>query len=355
MTVKVSAASAKPGDTLYSQLTPADADVSYAWINDRGVTLGTGSYYTVQYSDVGRKIRVSVTGRNGTTGTDVSGWVTISSGYAETTYRLTGVAISDTTPTTGQTLTATITPAGATANITWYRNDGAVLGAGGSYTVRSADQGYYLYVRAQGTGNTTGEVISAYTEAVAAPAVTKVVLQSVSISDTTPNVGQTLNATVSPANAEAAFTWRSSNGSILGYGSTYVVTEADLGNSIYVYANGTGNTTGSVVSSLTNAVTSAASATVRIDAVTLSDLTPDVGQTLYATVTPANASCLITWYRDDDVILAYGTSYTVRAGDAGHCLYVWAEGANGTFGSATSRMTAPVAGGSGATTRTNIP
>ena len=75
----------------------------------------------------------------------------------------------------------------------------------------------------------------------------------------------------------------------------------------------------------------------------LSSLNPVVGQTLYVTLQPQTASATYTWYRDDDKILSTTGYYTVQAEDVGHSLYVWAEGANGTFGSATSKITAPVA------------
>ena len=116
-----------------------------------------------------------------------------------------------------------------------------------------------------------------------------------------------------------------------------------MGSSIYVYANGTGNTSGSVVSSLTGAVQQKAQTQLRVESVKLNDTTPVVGQTLYVTLAPQNASATYTWLRDDDRILSTTSYYTVRADDLGHTLYVWAEGANGTFGSATSQISAPVA------------
>ena len=354
--VSISATSVWPGQTLTATISPASASVTYKWLNDRGVTLGTGSSYTVQTSDAGRKIRVTVTGRNGTSGTASSSWATVQgNGYVSVGYALTSVTISDTTPTVGQTLTASWRPTAATANVAWYRHNGVLVGSGSSYTVKAADAGYCLYAVAIGTGSTTGEVTSANTAAVTTGTSSTIALQSVSISDTTPAVGQTLTVSVQPAGATASFTWRSSDGRILGYGNSYTVTTEDLGDSIYVYANGTGSTTGSVVSSLTSAVQSAASAAIRIDSVTLSDLTPVVGQTLVAAVSPSNAYATLTWYRDDDVILAYGSVYTVQASDIGHCIYVWAEGAGDTFGSATSSVTSPVVVGGSVTTLTDLP
>lgn len=341
--VTINSTSVQPGDTLKATVSPSTASVVINWINDRGVNIGAGSSYTVQSSDVGRKIRASVTGSGSTSGTAVSSWATVTGSYVSRVYQLKGVAISDTTPTVGQTLTATLSPSGATATISWFRDNGVFVGSGSTYKVKSADVGYKLYAWADGTGSTSGEATSAQTAEVVAAASSTIVLQSVTISDTTPTVGDTLTANLYPRNATASFTWRSSAGHILGYGESYTVAADDVGDSIYVYANGTGSTSGSVVSNLTSKVQDKAVTTVRVDGVSLNDTTPVVGQTLYVTLNPQTASATYTWYRDDDKILSTTGYYTVQADDVGHSLYVWAEGANGTFGSATSQITAPVA------------
>ena len=341
--VTISASTVQPGDTLTATISPSSASVKITWINDQGQTLGSGTSYTVETGDAGRKIRASVTGTGSTSGTAVSSWATVYKSYVSQVYLLKSLTISDTTPTVGQTLTATISPAGATANISWFRDNGVFVGSGSTYTVRSSDTGYKLYAWAEGTGSTSGETTSAFTSPVAEAASVTIVLQSVTISDTTPTVGDTLKASLYPNQATASFTWHSSAGYVLGVGDSYTVAAEDVGSSIYVYANGTGSTSGSVVSSLTKAVQAKAETTVRIDGVTLNDLTPTVGQTLYVTLAPQTASATYTWYRDDDKILSTTGYYTVQAADVGHSIYVWAEGANGTFGSATSQITAPVA------------
>ena len=340
--VTLNATSVQVGDTLQVTVTPASATVAITWISDQGKTLGYGSSYTVKSGDVGRKIRASALGSGFTSGTAVSAWATVQASLISRVYQLKSVTISDTTPAAGQTLTVTLSPSGATADVTWYRDNGVIVGSGASYTVRAADVGYQLYAAAKGTGDTRGEVTSGFTAAVSSGAAQTVVLQSVTISDTTPSVGDTLTVRVAPANAAAAFTWRSSAGHVLGYGESYTVQASDAGSGIYVYANGVDGTSGSVVSALTSKVQQTAAATVRIDGVTLSDLTPAVGQVLYVTLSPANASAQYTWLRDDDQVLSTNSYYTVQADDVGHSIYVWAEGANGTFGSATSAITAPV-------------
>lgn len=338
----ISSTVAKVGDTLTVEVSPGKATVVITWINDKGVTLGYGSSYTVQSSDTGRKIRASVLGSGFTSGTAVTSWAAVQGSYISRVYQLKSVTISDTTPTAGQSLTATLSPSGATATISWYRDNGVFVGSGSTYTVRSADVGYQLYAWAEGTGDTTGEATSPRTAAVTAGAAQNIALQSVAISDVTPAVGDTLKAAVTPGNASASFIWYSSAGHILGYGDSYTVQTDDAGSGIYVYANGTGNTTGSVVSSLTSKVQSTVTTTLRIEGVTLSTLNPVVGQVVYVTLNPVNASAAYTWYRDDDKVLSYNSYYTPTADDAGHCIYVWAEGTNGTFGSATTKITLPV-------------
>ncbi len=343
ISVTISDTSVESGDTLWANVSPSSASVSIMWINDQGKTLGYGESYKVQASDTGRKIRASVTGSGSTSGTAVSAWASVTGSYVSRVYQIKSLTLSDTTPEVGQTLTAKISPSGATATISWFRDNGVFVGSGTTYKVKSADLGYKLYAWADGAGDTTGEATSGKTAEVTAGAAANIALQSVSISDTTPEVGDVLKARLTPSNATASFTWRSSAGHILGYGGSYTVSADDAGSSIYVYANGTGTTSGSVVSGLTSKVQEKAVATVRVEGVKLSDTTPVVGQTLYVTLNPQTASATYTWYRDDDKILSTTGYYTVKAEDAGHQLYVWAEGANGTFGSATSEISAPVA------------
>ena len=343
MSASINTTLAKAGDTLTVTVSPDNATVVVTWINDKGVTLGYGSSYTVQSSDAGRKIRASVLGSGFTSGTAVTSWATVQGSYASQMYQLKSVTINDTTPTVGQTLTATLSPSGATATIAWYRDNGVFVGSGSTYTVRAADAGCQLYVKAEGTGDTTGEATSQRTSTVTAGAAQNIVLQSVAISDVTPSVGDTLTAVVTPSNASASFVWQSSAGHVLGYGDSYTVKADDAGSAIYVYANGTGNTNGSVVSSLTAKVQSTVTTTLRIEGVTLSNLAPVAGQVVYVSLNPANASAAFTWYRDDDKVLSYNSYYTPTAEDVGHCIYVWAEGTNGTFGSATTKITLPVA------------
>ena len=330
-----------PGETLTVTTNPANISVSYEWLNDAGARLGTGSTYTVKTSDTGRRIRVRVTGKNGTTGSVVSGWAAVQgNGTVGTVYQLKALTLNTTNAVVGTTLTATIAPSGATANIYWYLDNGTYLGYGSSYTVQPNALGRRIFAYAEGTNSTTGTATSAYTDTVTAGATPSIVLSSVTLYNYSPTVGTVLTATIAPANATATILWYRDDNVYLGTGMTYTVTATDVGHRIYAWAQGTGSTSGNVTSPYTQQVTAGTS--YRIDSVTLNSLNPIVGQTLVASVAPYGATATITWYRDDSKILSYGATYTVQADDIGYSIYVWAEGTGNTTGSATSRITSEV-------------
>ena len=330
-----------PGETLTVTTNPANISVSYEWLNDAGARLGTGSTYTVKTSDTGRRIRVRVTGKNGTTGSVVSGWAAVQgNGTVGTVYQLKALTLNTTNAVVGTTLTATIAPSGATANIYWYLDNGTYLGYGSSYTVQPNALGRRIFAYAEGTNSTTGTATSAYTDTVTAGATPSIVLSNVTLYNYSPTVGTVLTATIAPANATATILWYRDDNVYLGTGMTYTVTATDVGHRIYAWAQGTGSTSGNVTSPYTQQVTAGASS--RIDSVTLNNLNPIVGQTLVASVAPYGATATITWYRDDSKVLSYGATYTVQADDIGYSIYVWAEGTGNTTGSATSRITSEV-------------
>ena len=81
--VTLNTAAPVAGDTLWANVTPAGANVTYEWMDDRGLLLSTKSSYTLTDSDVGRKIRVRVTGSNGYTGSAVSSFAKVSAAPVE--------------------------------------------------------------------------------------------------------------------------------------------------------------------------------------------------------------------------------------------------------------------------------
>ncbi|MCH5286103.1 MAG: SH3 domain-containing protein [Christensenellaceae bacterium] len=166
--VAVNTYTAKPGDTLTATTTPAGATVTYSWVDSQGNVLAATSTYTVRTDDVGKQIAVRVVGTGDYSGNVISPYVTIVEA-AKT--ELTGVTISNgISPVVGQVLTASVTPAGATATYRWFRGDGTQVGTSSSYEVSEKDLGYVLYCVATGLGDYSGEVKSEATGVVRAEA-----------------------------------------------------------------------------------------------------------------------------------------------------------------------------------------
>ena len=195
------------GTALQASVMPAGATVTYEWLDQNGTLLSSAAVYTVTAADAGKQIRVRVTGSGSYTGTAVSSWAAVQSGSTPAKTPITAVTLSNTAPTVGQTVTASTTPSGATANFVWYRDDGAVLGSGKSYSVAAADEGHAIYCAAYATGDYTGNVASYYTAKVkAAEAPAKALTGSVSL-PASAKTGDTLIPGVSVNSDKYAFTW----------------------------------------------------------------------------------------------------------------------------------------------------
>lgn len=171
---------------------------------------------------------------------------------------LTGVSLNYAAPVVGQILTPTLSPAGATAQLTWYNSAGQLLSQDPSYTVRNSDIGYSLMVIATGTGNTQGTASSGYTGTVTGGTPVTVQLTGLTVSPTSPKTGDVLTAQVQPAGATATYNWYRSDSMMVGTGTSYYVQPSDVGYRFYCVAQGTGSYTGTVYSNYTNQVTSPA-------------------------------------------------------------------------------------------------
>jgi hypothetical protein len=262
------------GQTLIASNTLADADglgvISYQWQRN-GVNIGgaTGSTYTTVQADVGQVLRVVASYTDGQ-GTNESVASSDTAAVTNVNDAPTGsVTIDDTTPTQGQTLTASNTLADADGlgviSYQWQRNGVNIGGATGStYTTVQADVGQVLrvvasYIDGQGT---TESVASSDTAA--ATNVNDAPTGSVTIDDTTPTQGQTLTASNTLADVDGLGTinyqWQRNGVDIGGAtGSTYTTVQADVGQVLRVVASYTdGQGTAEVmVSGATSAVTAA--------------------------------------------------------------------------------------------------
>jgi len=118
-----------------------------------GVTAGMNGY---QY-------RAVVSGTVMPDATSNSATLTIT----DTRTELTSVFISDTTPTFGDILSATINPSTATVTYSW-KADGSQVGTSATYEVKAADIGKTITLTVTGTGAYKGTVTSSVTSAVAA-------------------------------------------------------------------------------------------------------------------------------------------------------------------------------------------
>jgi len=251
------------GDTLTASNTLADADglgtITYTW-KANGVTVGTGSTYTVTEAEVDKTITVeaSYTDGHGTPET-VSSAATAA--VVNVNDAPTGsVTIDDTTPTQGDTLTASNTladPDGlGTITYTW-KADGTTVGTGATYTVTESEVDKVITVEASYTdGHGTPETVSSAATA-AVVNVNDAPTGSVTIDDTTPTQGDTLTASNTLADPDGLgtinYTWKA-NGSTVGTGSTFTVTESEVGQSITVEASYTdGHGTPETVSSAATA------------------------------------------------------------------------------------------------------
>jgi uncharacterized repeat protein (TIGR02543 family) len=159
----------------------------------------------------------------------------------DTRIALTSVSISDTTPTFGDTLSATIEPSAATVTYSWKAGV-AVVGTGATYEVKAADIGKAITLTVTGTG--------AYKGAVTSPATSAVVARDYSVTvDSSKSVAQGLGVSSLPT-ADAGLvtgtlTWYSNSGRTIAAVDTDI-SALSVGGSVTLYWSFTAITTGYV-------------------------------------------------------------------------------------------------------------
>ena len=346
------------GQTLTATNTLADLDglgtITYQWLRDGVATGTTGDTYVLGQADVGTTItaRAVYTDAQGTPKmVDSAASATI----ANLNDAPTGAVNIGGTPTQGQTLSASNTLADAdglgTIIYHWWR-DGVDTGTtGGSYTLTQDDVGKTLTVRAIYTdGQGTQETVDSAATATIAN-LNDAPTGSVSISGT-PTQGQTLTASNTLADLDGLGTityqwWR--NGADTGAtGSTYVLSQADVGSTITVRAiytdgQGTPESVSSAATSTVANVNDLPTGTVGVSG------TPTQGQTLTATNTLADADGLGTityqWWRNGVDTGATGSTYVLTQADVGKSLTVRAvyTDGQGTPETEDSTATSPIA------------
>ncbi|MFD2672162.1 InlB B-repeat-containing protein [Marinicrinis sediminis] len=285
--VAIDQAQPAAGDTLTANVTmgdgqPAGSRVTYQWQVETAAgsgiytdATGTGNQsqaYIAAAADVGKKLRVAVTGVSPVTGTLTS------TATSAVVVKVTTVTIDNTTPSVGDTVTANVTmsdssPAGSQVTYQWqvettagsgiYTDATGTGNKAASYTVAAADGGKKLQVVVTGVHPATGSQ-SAVTSAVT------VRITSVVIDQTDPWVGTTIYANVTmedgnPAGSRVTYQWKVETApasgvyeDATGSGSTtaaYMVAAADGGKKLQVVVTGVNSGVGTVRSAATNAAT----------------------------------------------------------------------------------------------------
>lgn len=166
-------------------------------------------------------------------------------------------------------------------------------------------------------------------------------IHDVSISIQSPKVNDTLVANINPSSATANYSWTNDLGNVLSGESYYSVKASDIGRKIRVSVVGTGSYSGSATSSYTNAVTDSSSSN-KVTGCTINNMSPRVNDVLKATAVPSSATASFIWYREGNVSLGTGSTYTVTSADTGFALYAVAIGYNTWSGNASSSLTSPV-------------
>ncbi len=348
-------------DTIADPDGPATLTFSYQWKRGGADIPGaTGSTYVLTQADVGAAITVTVSWTDG--GNTVESLTsTATAEVGNINDEPTGTVTISGTATQGETLTANTSGIAdadglGTFSYQWKRDNVAITSAtGATYVLTQADVGAAITVTVSWTdgGNTVESLTSAPTNAVAN--VNDEPTGSVTITGTA-RQGQTLTANTSGiADADGlgtfSYQWERDGAVISGAtGSTYVLTQADVGAEIAVTVSWTddGNTAESLTSEATDAVANVNDAPT--GAVTITG-TATQGETLTANTSGiADADGLGTfsyqWKRDGTNIPgATGATYVLVQADVGAAITVtvsWTDG-GGAAESLTSDATAAVA------------
>ncbi|MGC3995921.1 MAG: FlgD immunoglobulin-like domain containing protein [Propionicimonas sp.] len=239
---------------------PGTVDLAYQWytVTSKGkakaLSGATASTYVVGAAAAGLKLKVRVTGsESGYTGRSVDSKTTGKVAKARFTSAGTPtITVAGTLLVVGETLTAepgTYAPAATGNTYQWYRVKGTKKTAikkatKKTYVVTSSDKGYAITVAVAGTraGYTNSATVFAATPSpVAVAGITSVTPK---LSDTTPVVDQVLSVTSTtgastwgPAGVDVAYAWYAGT-TLVGTGSTYQVTAADVGKTIKVALTG---------------------------------------------------------------------------------------------------------------------
>ena len=160
-----------------------------------------------------------------------------------------------------------------------------------------------------------------------------------------PLVGDTLTATITPAQATVDYQWYRDKvgGTKLSTAAAYTATTADVGHKICLQVTGNGQWAGQKVSVLSQPVTKERKvAGVMIVNTNADHSAPLAGDILKAVVAPSSATVTYSW-RVAGVEKGKEATYVVQASDSGKQIQVYATGTGDFSGQAASDMTSKVA------------
>ena len=160
-----------------------------------------------------------------------------------------------------------------------------------------------------------------------------------------PLVGDTLLATITPAQATVTYQWYRDKvgGTKLSTAAAYTATTADVGHKICVEVTGNGQWAGQKVSVLSQPVTKERKVAGVMIVNTIADHSaPLAGDILKAVVAPSSATVTYSW-RVAGVEKGKEATYVVQASDSGKQIQVYATGTGDFSGQAASDMTSKVA------------
>lgn len=341
------AGSAQLGATLTASVagtTPAYGEVTYQWFrNGTAIPGASSATHVVALADslATLGVRAVVTRSGFESATTAAAQVSVPGFFTATP----APTVTGTVQKNG-TLSATTAAWTPTASFAyqWLRDGNVIPGATAStYALTTADEGTNLSVRVVGS-RASFESRSATSAAVAVPRWFATAPTPTITGSTTS--GSTLTAvtgTWSPTPDSFAYLWKR-GGTTVGSGSTYALTDADLGSSVTVTV--TASKSGHATASKTSAAlavpvgqfTSAPVPTVSGTAVVGSTLTATAGTWL-----PAVDGLTYQWLRDGTEIPgADGSSYVVAEADGGASIAVRVTAARAHYAT-TVRVSAAVA------------
>lgn len=312
----------KVGQTLTATIAPTDATVDYKWYRADSadatdwteIAGATSATYALTEDDENMFIKVVATATGNYEG-EVE--AVSSSSIASNKTELSDVVI-DGVLKVGETVSVVIEPEDATVDIKWSVSDSkdgvfTEVGTGADFELTEDYEGKYIKVEVVGNGDYVGtkEVVSDTTiqaENTIAQ-ITKVTVSGISM------VGEKLTANVYPSSVNADIKWLVSDTADgeyteIGTGSTYTLTENELGKFVKAEATNADDNTNVILSNATSAVSDKLSEDDNVDE--YGRIIDSVERVEYVTEEMSEAAFIGTEERDCLVYASQGQEFVVR-------------------------------------------